>query len=315
MMHRRDYTTRYFDFVQKTAPCIVYIVCHMWYNKLQGKRSMGFVREPAVSGMFYPDDPGALKKDIERYFRNADAPPVPGEVTGIIAPHAGYMYSGQVAAYGFKAIVSKPFDTVIVLAPSHRIHFEGVAVMEKGSYKTPLGLVGVDEETVADLVRSSAAIRPFVEAHKGEHSLEVQIPFLQSALKDFTIVPLIMGTQTVDLCVALSDCIEGVIRRGRRQCLVVGSTDLSHYHPYSTAVKLDSVIVSHLEDFDVPGMVKDLNEDKGEACGAGPMLTTMMVSDKLGAQHSRVMKYANSGDASGDRSAVVGYVSAVFYKS
>ena len=276
---------------------------------------MGFVREPAVSGMFYPDDPGVLRKDVEKYLKNAAVSPVPGQITGIIAPHAGYVYSGQVAAYGFKTILNRAFDTVIVLAPSHRIYFEGVAVMEKGSYRTPLGLAGIDEETVADLVRSSAVVKPFAEAHKDEHSLEVQIPFLQSVLKDFTIVPLIMGTQTVDLCTALSDCIESVIRKGNRQFLVVGSTDLSHYHPYPEAVKLDSVIVDHLEHFDIQGMIKDLDMSKGEACGAGPMLTTMMVSDKLGAKHSQVMKYANSGDVSGDKSAVVGYVSAVFYKS
>ncbi len=276
---------------------------------------MGFVREPAVSGMFYPDDPGALREDVEKYLKNASVPPIPGRITGIVAPHAGYVYSGQVAAYGFKTILNETFDTVIVLAPSHRIHFEGVAVIEKGSYKTPLGLVGIDEETVADLVRSSAVVRPFIEAHKAEHSLEVQVPFLQSVLRDFTIVPLIMGTQTVDMCATLSDCIENVIRKGNKQFLVVGSTDLSHYHPYSAAVKLDSVIVGHLEHFDVPGMIKDLDMNRTEACGAGPMLTTMMVSDKLGARHSQVMKYANSGDVSGDRSAVVGYVSAVFYKS
>jgi AmmeMemoRadiSam system protein B len=276
---------------------------------------MGFVREPAVSGMFYPDDPGVLREDIERYLENAAVSPVPGQIAGIIAPHAGYVYSGQVAAYGFKTIMDRVFDTVIVLAPSHRIYFEGVAVMEKGSYRTPLGLVKIDEETIADLVKSSAAVRPFAEAHKGEHSLEVQIPFLQTVLKDFTIVPLIMGTQTVDLCATLSDCIERVIRKGNRQFLIVGSTDLSHYHPYPAAVKLDSVIVDHLERFDIQCMIKDLDMSKGEACGAGPMLTTMMVSDKLGAQHGRVMKYANSGDVSGDKSAVVGYVSAVFYKS
>ncbi|OPY73514.1 MAG: hypothetical protein A4E64_02507 [Syntrophorhabdus sp. PtaU1.Bin058] len=276
---------------------------------------MGLVREPAVSGMFYPDDPEELREDIERYLKNAAISPVPGQITGIIVPHAGYVYSGQVAAYGFKTIADRVFDTVIVMAPSHRIYFEGVAVMEKGSYRTPLGLVGIDEETVADLVKSSAAIKPFAEAHKGEHSLEVQIPFLQSLLKDFTIVPLIMGTQTVDLCTVLSDCIEDVIRKGNRKFLVVGSTDLSHYHPYSAAVKLDGVIAGHLEHFDIKGMIKDLDMSKGEACGAGPMLTTMMVSEKLGAQHSRVMKYANSGDVSGDKSAVVGYVSAVFYRS
>lgn len=276
---------------------------------------MGLVREPAVSGMFYPDDPGELREDIERYLKNAAVSPIPGQITGIIAPHAGYVYSGQVAAYGFKTIADRVFDTVIVLAPSHRVYFEGVAVMEKGSYRTPLGLVRIDEETVTDLVRSSAAVKPFAEVHKGEHSLEVQIPFLQSLLKDFAIVPLIMGTQTVDLCTILSDCIESVIRKGNRKFLVVGSTDLSHYHSYSAAVKLDGVIVGHLEHFDIQGMIKDLDMNKGEACGAGPMLTTMMVSDKLGAQHSRVMKYANSGDVSGDKSAVVGYVSAVFYRS
>jgi len=276
---------------------------------------MGFIREPAVSGTFYPDDPKVLKGDIEGYLNNAASPPIPGDVVGIISPHAGYMYSGQVAAYGFKTVLNKAYDTVIVLAPSHRAHFEGVAVIEKGSYKTPLGLVNIDEETAGDLVRFSDVVKPYPEAHKSEHSLEVQVPFLQSVLKDFAIVPLIVGTPSVELCVALSDSIEKMARRVKRKFLIVGSTDLSHYYPYSTAIRLDSVVVKNLEKFDIQGMANDLDMNKAEACGGSPMLITMMVSDRFGAKESKVMKYANSGDVTGDRSGVVGYVSAVFYKS
>ena len=275
---------------------------------------MGYIREPSVSGTFYSDNPKTLTRHIEAYLKNANIDSINGEVLGLISPHAGYVYSGQVAAYGYKAIIGYPYETVIIVAPSHRSHFEGVAMLEKGGYLTPLGVVPVDEEFTGEIVKRQSVIRPNVDAHRGEHSLEVQVPFLQVALKNFAIVPLIMGSQDPAVCEALADCLHGVINTLKKRILVVGSTDLSHYYPYAEAVELDTVVRQRLEAYDIKGLQGDLRKGTCEACGAGPMISTMLLSQKLGATGSKVLKYANSGDVSGDRSGVVGYISCVFYK-
>ena len=275
---------------------------------------MGFVREPAVSGMFYPDNPGILKKDIEEYLGKAVFDPIIGDIVGVVSPHAGYMYSGPVAAYGYKAIAGQEYDTVIVIAPSHKMYFEGVAVIDKGGYKTPLGIVEIDEIITGKILKNCTTVHRNVDAHAGEHSLEVQLPFLQIILKKFTLVPLIMGSQDLSTCEALSEGIYEAVKDSRRKILIVGSTDLSHYYSYAHAAGLDGIVTGHLDDFDVKGLAADLGKDKCEACGAGPMITVMMLSGKLGANQSKVLKYANSGDISGDNSSVVGYVSAVFFK-
>jgi MEMO1 family protein len=274
---------------------------------------MAIIREPAVSGTFYPGNPKVLRKDVETYLRGAGEVKAGGDVTGIIAPHAGYMYSGQVAAYGFKAISGAKYDTVVVIAPSHRARFEGVAILDRGSYRTPLGLVDVDEEAAADLMKQNNTVGTLMEAHRYEHALEVQLPFLQVVLEGFKIVPLIMGSQSAEMCERLASSISGAAKGRTKRFLVVGSTDLSHYHPQKQAVELDNVVVRHLEAFDAKGMVRDLEKERLEACGAGPMITAMMVSKSLGAKKSRVLKYATSGDVSGDTSSVVGYVSCIFY--
>jgi len=276
---------------------------------------MSFIREPAVSGMFYPGNPKTLKRDIERYLSEAVFDPVAGNIVGIISPHAGYMYSGPVAAYGYKAIAGCEYDTVIVIAPSHRKFFEGAAVIEKGGCRTPLGVVEVDEETAGMILKKNSAVKSNIDVHKEEHSLEVQIPFLQIILKSFKIVPLIMGTQDFLTCEALSAGIYEALKNSGKKILIVGSTDLSHYYSYAHAVELDGVVTKRLDDFDMKGLVTDLGEDKCEACGAGPMITTMMLSRKSGAKQGKVLKYANSGDITGDKSTVVGYVSAVFYNN
>jgi AmmeMemoRadiSam system protein B len=275
---------------------------------------MGYIREPSVSGTFYPDNPKTLTRNIEAYLKNANIDSINGEILGLISPHAGYVYSGQVAAYGYKAIIGYPYETVIIIAPSHRSHFEGVAMLEKGGYLTPLGVVPVDEEFTGEIVKRQSVIRPNVDAHRGEHSLEVQVPFLQVVLKDFAIVPLIMGSQDHTVCEALADCLHGVINTSKKRILVVGSTDLSHYYPYAEAVELDTVVRQRLETYDIKGLQGDLRKGTCEACGAGPMISTMLLSQKLGATGSKVLKYANSGDVSDDRSGVVGYISCVFFK-
>ena len=232
----------------------------------------------------------------------------------MISPHAGYVYSGPIAAYGYKALQGKAYDTVIIIAPSHRAYFEGAAIQDKGGYRTPLGTIRIDEEISAKILNEDQFIHADIKAHAWEHSLEVQLPFLQYVLKDFLLIPLIMGIQDMPSCGRLTDCICNAVKGSSKRFLIIGSTDLSHYHPYSEAVRLDSIVANHLEKFDIKGLADDFERKRCEACGFGPVIITMMVSEKLGATGSRVLKYANSGDTSGDKSGVVGYISAVFYK-
>ena len=276
---------------------------------------MVYIREPFVSGTFYPDNPRTLEKNIEVYLANASIDSLDKEIVGLIAPHAGYIYSGQVAAYGYKAIMGANYDTVIVIAPSHRSHFEGVAVFEKGGYRTPLGVVHIDEELASEIINLKTVVWANVDVHKGEHSLEVQVPFLQVVLKDFTMLPLIMGSQDLALCEVLVDSIFRSIKKTNKKVLVVGSTDLSHYYPYAEAVELDTVVRQRLNAYDIQGLQNDFRKGTCEACGTGPIVSTMLLSQKLGATQSKVLKYANSGDVSGDRSGVVGYISCVFMRS
>jgi len=276
---------------------------------------MSYVREPAVSGTFYPGDPKALKRDIDRYLDNAMFDAVAGDIVGIISPHAGFIYSGPVAAYGYRALQGSSYDTVVVIAPSHRVYFEGAAIQDKGGYKMPLGTIAIDEEIAGGLMRESRDVTSDARPHAMEHSLEVQLPFLQVVLKPFKLVPLVIGVQDVPTCERLADAICGVVQASGKKVLIVGSTDLSHYHPYSQAVKLDSVLVDDLEKYDVKGLKEDFNRNRFEACGFGPIVITMLASKALGATESKVLKYMNSGDTSGDKSGVVGYVSSVFYRS
>jgi len=276
---------------------------------------MTYIREPSVSGSFYPNNPKTLKKDIEDYLSNAEIESLDKDTVGLNSPHAGYMYSGQVAAYGYKAIKGLNYDTVIIIAPSHRSRFEGVAVLEEGGYRTPLGVVHIDEELVREIIYLRTIVWPNLDAHRGEHSLEVQIPFLQVVLKNFILVPLIMGSQDQALCELLAESLHESIKKTNKKVLVVGSTDLSHYYPYSKAVELDTIVTQHLKNYDIEGLQNAFRKGTCEACGVGPILTTMILSKKLGAFHSKVLKYANSGDVSGDRSGVVGYVSCVFMRN
>jgi len=275
---------------------------------------MPFIREPAVSGDFYPQNPKALRKDVAGYLEAARLEDLRGDIVGVVSPHAGYMYSGQVAAYGYKALSGSYWDTVVVIAPSHRSYFEGAAVMATGAYKTPLGIIAIDEEFASALVAAEKAIFDDPEPHLKEHALEVQLPFLQVVLEEFSLVPVIIGTQPGEGCRRVAGVLAEVTEKQGKRVLVVGSTDLSHYHPYNAAVALDNIAVRDLEAFDEARMLRDFEENRFEACGGGPMLITMMASRLRGARGSKVLQYRNSGDVSGDRSAVVGYVSSVFYK-
>ncbi len=262
--------------------------------------------------MFYPATEQELTAQIDTFLKNASCPPLDGEVVALVSPHAGYVYSGQVAAYAYACVDGKSYDLAVVISPSHRAYFKGASVYAIGNYVTPLGVVEVDREACQLLMARDRMIQCHPEVHAQEHALEVQLPFLQRTLKSFKLLPIVMGSQDYATCERLKEALMPVLQ-GRR-ALVVASSDLSHYHSDEEARKLDAQVVEALERFDPKGLDEVLRSGKAEACGGGPMTTAMLVASALGARKSKVLYYATSGDVSGDRQAVVGYVSAVFYK-
>jgi len=269
------------------------------------------IRESVIAGSWYPGNASRLQQEVQDYLSQASVADFKGELIALISPHAGYRYSGQVAAYAYKILETHKFDTAVVIAPSHRAYFKGVSVYDQGGYRTPLGVVPLDKEFVAELKERESRISYVAEAHSQEHSLEIQLPFIQVVMPEGKLVPLVMGDQSFDTCQwlaqALAHCIRG------KSVVVVASSDLSHFHPYNEAKRLDQVVVDRVNAFDPRGLSNDLAGGKCEACGGGPMVTAMLVARELGANKSRVLHYANSGDVTGDHSGVVGYMAAALW--
>ncbi|MDD4091308.1 MAG: AmmeMemoRadiSam system protein B [Smithellaceae bacterium] len=273
---------------------------------------MDNVRKSVIAGSWYPGDPSVLRREIAGYFQKVPDRKLSGEVVGLIAPHAGYRYSGQVAAYAYGLVRGKKYEGVVLIGPSHRVAFPGVSVWGGGAFETPLGRVPVHEKLAGEMKRSSGVLVDFPTAHAGEHSLEIQLPFLQVALGDFSFVPLVMGDQNAATCRKLA---EAIVRAGKdRRLLIVASSDLSHFHEDKEARALDGVALTHMRDSDAEGLLENLARDRTEACGGGPMAVAMLAARELGASHSLVLKYAHSGEVTGDRQSVVGYASAVYYQ-
>ncbi|HUL38459.1 MAG TPA: AmmeMemoRadiSam system protein B, partial [Thermodesulfobacteriota bacterium] len=280
----------------------------------KGGREMKEIREPALAGTWYPGDPETLSRDVKRYLENAKKEKPEGEIVALISPHAGYVYSGQVAAYAYKLLEGAVFDSVVVLGPSHRYPFKGASLWDRGGFKTPLGIVPIDVELSKKLMEKRKEIRFIPEAHSQENSLELQIPFLQAVLKPFKLVPIAMEPDwSWETCQYLASAIAETVRG--KKVLLVASTDLSHYYSYNIAVEIDRIFINHIDRFDIEGLNQDLRSNRTEACGGGPVVAIMLAAKMLGANRGKVLKYANSGDVTGDRSRVVGYAAAVFYKT
>lgn len=269
------------------------------------------IRESVIAGSWYPGHPETLKKHIEGYLREAQPALLGGTLVGLIVPHAGYLYSGGVAAYAYKTLIQQPFRRVLILAPSHRAHFQGASIYRLGGYRTPLGIVPLDHEMVDSLSRQSRLFHYVPGAESQEHSLEIQLPFLQVVLGEFRLTPILMGDQSFKTCRQLADAIiHGCEGQG---VLLIASSDLSHYHPYQEAKRLDQVVLDRVSAFDPAGLAADLGSGNCEACGSGPMITLMLAAQKLGANKAKTLHYANSGDVTGDTQGVVGYMAAAFY--
>ena len=273
-----------------------------------------WIREPAVAGSWYPGNPETLSRDVKRYLENAKKEKVEGEITGLVSPHAGYFYSGQVAAYAYKVVEGKSFETVIVVAPSHTFYFKGASIYDRGGYRTPLGVMPVDVDLSKKMMEKKKEIQFVPEAHLKEWSLEMQIPFLQTALRPSKLVPIVMEPNwNWETCQYLSSAIAEAVRG--KHVLLVASSDLSHFHSYEKAVEMDKIVLAHVERFDPGGLYEDLRRGRCEACGGGPLITVMLAVKALGANKGKALKYLNSGDVAGDRSRVVGYGAGVFYRT
>jgi AmmeMemoRadiSam system protein B len=257
------------------------------------------VREAVVAGAFYPSDAAELQRMVDGYLGQ-----VKGETTAglraLVCPHAGYVYSGLTAAHCYAQVAKSAFDTVVILAPSHRHAFEGVSIPAVDAYRTPLGLV-----LLAPVAKEYAAGAPFVsvaDAHSREHSLEVQLPFVQRTLKSARIVPMVFGRVSTDAVA------RALARRLDERTLIVASSDLSHHHPYETARELDQRAVDAMVSLDLERM-------RGQhACGKGPILALMALAKQQGWK-AKLLDYRNSGDTAGSKNSVVGYSAIAFYST
>lgn len=268
-------------------------------------------RDSLHAGTWYPGSEQELKNAIKDYLDGARARDH-GQVRALIAPHAGYVYSGPVAGFSYRAVINKEYDLVIVIGPSHRHGFEGASVDMAAGRRTPLGNVPFDLDRAKKLRKECRVVTYDAMAHSQEHSTEIQMPFLQVVLKKFKALEIVMGTQDWETCAALADGIVAIARG--QKVLVVASSDLSHYHRQAEAEALDKHVIKAVRDFD-PGLLsRELSEDSCEACGGGPIITAMLAAKKMGADGAEILAYATSAETSGDRTQVVGYLAACLYE-
>jgi AmmeMemoRadiSam system protein B/AmmeMemoRadiSam system protein A len=276
------------------------------------------VRQAAVAGGFYPADPKVLAAMIDDLLTRASPPPINDPILAVVAPHAGYQYSGPVAAYTYAALKGRKFSRVVVIAPSHFEAFDFTAVFDGDAYATPLGTVQVDKAFASQLAKMSPTIRLSSQGHiptsqGAEHALEVELPWLQRVLGDFELVPVVMGDQSYESSRALGVALAKLIAGG--DTLIVASSDLSHYHPYDEAVKIDHKTLNALQAWDYLSMSQNFETRIWEACGGAPIVAAMIAAERMGANRAIVLKYANSGDTTGDHSRVVGYSADIFVRS
>jgi AmmeMemoRadiSam system protein B len=276
------------------------------------------LRFPAVAGQFYPGEREELSQMIDEFLENAKIPKIEGEIFGILVPHAGYVFSGPVAAYSYKAIERKNFETVVLIGDSHYEYFDGVSVWDRGEWETPLGRVKVDEELAKEILNFSKRFFVKDSAHLFEHSLEVQIPFLQKVLKNFKILPLIFGSEDKDW----EELAKSILKlMKKKKILVVASSDLSHYPPYEVAQEADKrtiegILSSDPEKFKekIETLKKFFPDVDTFACAQDTIKTILEISKNLKGK-AKLLKYQNSGDTIyGEKSQVVGYSAIAFIK-
>lgn len=270
------------------------------------------IRRPAVAGSWYPESAPAIVEEVEGYLAGVEPSVRPDGLVALVSPHAGLRYSGPVAAHGYSLLRGRSGLTAILVGPSHRYAYKGVALWSRGAFETPLGSAPIDEALAAALMAADPEwIVDGRRAHQEEHSLEMQLPFLQHLVADLRLVPCLMGSQSRQEVDALATALAKTIPGADRPVLLVASSDLSHYNPAPIANQMDALVVDDVARLDPERLMTRLEQSQEHACGGGPMVAVMKAARELGAQRSSVLRYADSGDAGErDKSRVVGYLSA-----
>lgn len=280
------------------------------------------IRPPAVAGGFYPGSSQSLSRAVDDLLRPAQKLALPGRIVALIAPHAGYQYSGKTAAWAFKQLQDSGVTEVFLIGCSHRAYFSGVSIYGGDGYRTPLGVVPVDQKTAAWIRGRDNRFNYYPHAHAQEHSLEVELPFLQRVLKDFKVVPILLGQVDRDTDEKLGQVLAEAMKKDPR-AVIVCSTDMTHYPPYEDANRIDRETLEAIKSLDpdkvvgvrkkyIPGDVPNLS---CALCGENAVLTTMKAARLLGVDRVEILDYCNSGDVSfGDRNRVVGYGAVIFLK-
>jgi len=279
--------------------------------------SVSPIRPSPIAGTWYQGNPSALASAVDGYLDRAELPELPGEVIAVISPHAGHIYSGPVAGYAFAAVRGAAPELVAVLSPLHQYHHEPLLTSAHGAYATPLGPVPVDGEAVADLdgcLKESLGHGLAAVAYDQEHSLEIELPFLQRALAaEFKLLPVMVRAQSVRVSQALGLALAAALRG--RKALIVASTDLSHFYPQDKAVAFDTEMLRRIESFSPEEIFCAEQDEKGFACGLGALTAALWAARELGADTVKVLRHATSGDVTGDYTSVVGYGAAVALKT
>ena len=257
-------------------------------------------------------DAAELARRIDAMLAAAAAPARDEAPLAIVSPHAGYVYSGPIAAFAYRAVQGRTYDTVVVIGPSHRDAFTGLSVYDTTRFDTPLGQIPCDRELIGQLIGAHPNIGYRPSAHRDEHSLEVQVPFLQRALTGFKLVMVVAGGRDPEAELKLVDVLAEYAKHKR--VLVVASSDLSHYHGYAEANKLDAVALASIAALDTAALIRDIGAERCEACGILPVLITMDYAKRLGAHRGVLLKQANSGDTAGPKDKVVGYAALAFWR-
>ena len=280
------------------------------------------LRRPAVAGSFYAGDSKSLNIQIENCFLDKIGPgeiplvnPKKGEnIIGLVSPHAGYMYSGPVAANGFYKIAldGKP-DTIIILGPNHRGFGEDISIMVEGKWKTPLGELEIDTNIAENILKNSKIIKKDKKAHQYEHSIEVQLPFIQYIFgKDIKFVPICMTRQDINTDIEIAKSICSSI--SGKNILVIASSDFTHYEPQEYAENVDKQAINAILEFNPKKLYDIIYRQNLTMCGPGPITVMLIVCEALGAKKAELLKYATSGDVSGMYDQVVGYASLIMSK-
>ncbi len=270
-------------------------------------------RPSPIAGKWYPGEAARLAESVDRYISSAQIPSIEGKIIGIMVPHAGHLYSGPVAGFAFAALRGLSPELVVVVSPMHHPYFQPLLTSSHVAYGTPLGPVLLDKEALLMLdtqLREALGFGLAAVRNDPEHSLEIELPFLQRALaNEFHLLPVMVRDQSARTTEALGHAIAKTV--ADKNCLLVASTDLSHFYPQKIANVLDAVILDEVEAFNPLGVLQADEEGKGFACGKGALAAMLWAAKDLGADRAQVLHHATSGDVTGDFEQVVGYGSAV----